>query len=140
MNFPQAFYCENAGALIVQPAVWFDDLTFAPPTRQCSMRFNRAKLALQPSTQLGSRAAGEAWRTFQASIVNGLFPLAASELLVLPVQTFGVLMYANYSAIAPPQIPALRLSIICGPIRAILHPTLGFSCAFVESDASAWQP
>jgi hypothetical protein len=110
---------------------------FAPSTRQRSMRLNRVKLALQPSTQLGSRAAGEAWRTSQAhssSIVNGLFRSAWLEL------DLGSLMYANYSVVAPPQIPALRLSIICGPIRAILHPALGISGPFVEPHTSAWQP
>jgi hypothetical protein len=105
------------------------------------MLLNSAKTAVQPSTQLGSRAAGEAWRTLQASIVNGLFPLAASELLATPVQTFGVLVYANnYSAVTPPEIPALPLSIICSPVRAILHAALGISGPFVVSDASAWQP
>ena len=103
------------------------------------MRLNRAKLALQPSTQLGSRATGDAWRTFQASIVNGLFPLAASELLVPSSDLWGPHV-ANYSAIAPAQIPALRLSTIYGPIRAILHPALGISGPFMESRASAWQP
>jgi hypothetical protein len=86
------------------------------------MLLNSAKTAVQPSTQLGSRAAGEAWRTLQASIVNGLFPLAASELLATPVQTFGVLVYANnYSAVTPPEIPGLPLSIICG--RSELYST-----------------